>query len=176
MSKYLYTATDIGIYLNNVDLPHSEENKILEKIWNEKNEVLDFKFRKNKKFFCKSVRKESEKYLLNANDNETDSINNILKDIGSSFTIDTIFAEEYVIEAFFKVIKLKLTYTEDINNVKMKLRTLLSYFSYKRRSQQFVDNVKGTLRELGLVTYLKGYELCDVSMIKLDDMIMIRLK
>lgn len=176
MSKYLYTATDIGIYFNNADLPHSKENKILEQLWEDRHKILDLKYRKNRAFFCKSVRKEMEKYLLETNNCEIDSINKILEDIGSSFTLDTSFNEEYQVEAFFRVIKLKLIYTDDINNIKMKLRTLLGYFGYRRRSQQFVDNVKRTLKALGLITYLKAYELCDVSMIKLDDMIMIRLK
>lgn len=176
MSKYLYTISDIGIYFNNVDLPHSKENRILEQLWEDRNKVLELKYRNNKKYFYNSVRKETEKYLLDVNDNEIDAINRMLKDIGSNFTIDNSYTEEYVIEAFFRVIKLKLAYTDDVNNVKMKLRTLLGYFGYKRRSQQFVDSVKRTIKALELVTYLKGYELCDISIIKLDDMIMIRLK
>lgn len=176
MSKYLYTISDIAIYFNNVDLPHSMENKILEQLWEDRNKVLELKYRKNKNSFYKCVRKETEKYLLDANDNEIDSINRMLKDTGSNFIIDNSFAEEYVIEAFFRVIKLKLAYTDDVNNVKMKLRTLLGYFGYKRRSDQFIKSVKRTFKALGLVTYLKGYELCDISLIKLDDMIMIRLK
>lgn len=176
MGKYLYTVKDIGIYLNDSDLPHSKDNKILEQLWEDRNKILEIKYRNNKTFFYKSVRREMEKYLLDANNNETDSINKILKDIGSNFTINNSFSEQHVIEAFFRVIKLKLTYTEDVNNVKMKLRTLLGYFKYKRRSQQFIENVKRILKALCLVTYLKGYKLCDISMIKIDDMIMIRLK
>lgn len=85
-----------------------------------------------KKHFYRSVRKETEKYLLTVNDNEIDAINIILTDIGSNFTIDNSYTEEYVIEAFLRVIKLKLTYRDNVNNVRMKLRTLLVYFGYKR--------------------------------------------
>ncbi|MBU3176505.1 hypothetical protein KPL47_08975 [Clostridium estertheticum] len=176
MSKYLYTAIDIAIYFYSIDFKHSDKNKVMELLWEEKDTLLEVKYRKDKVFFFKSVNREMERYLLDSDDKETNAINKILEDIGSSFTINTLYFEQNVIEAFFRVIKLKLTYTEDTNNIKMKLRTLLRYFGYLRRSQQFVDNVKRTLRSLGLVTYLKGYELCDVSIIKLDDMMMIRLK
>lgn len=175
MSKYLYTAKDIGIYFNSMDLPHSVENRILESLWEEKNNELDIKYRKNKIFFYKSVSREMEKYFFDSNDDEVDSINKILRDVGSNFNIDESSTETNFIEGFFRVIKLELEFSEDIKEVKMKLKTLLRYLGYKRRSEQLIICIKRTLKALGLATYLKGYEMCDVSVIKLDDMIMIRL-
>ncbi len=72
------------------------------------------------------------------------------------------------------VIKLKLPYIKYVNNLKMKLSIVLRYLVYKRRKQKFIDNIKSALGELGLVTYLKVYERCDISIIKVDDMIIIR--
>lgn len=176
MGKYLYTARDIGIFLHNADLPHSIENKILENLWMERKAELELKYRKNQVLFYKSVNREIEKLLLKADNHEMDSINKILEDIGSNFIINHSETEEYAVEAFFKVNKLRLTYIEDMNEIRMKLRTLLRYFGYKRRSPQLVSNVKRTLHSLGLKTYLRGYELCDVATVNIDDMVMIRLK
>lgn len=108
--------------------------------------------------------------------NEIESINIVLAEIGSNFTIQNVIDEELTIDSFFRIIKLKLLYCEDISYVKLKLRTLLGEFNYKRRHPKFVEKLKKSMKALGLVTYLRGFELCDISEINIDDMVIIRMR
>ncbi|WP_235829605.1 hypothetical protein [Clostridium nigeriense] len=84
--------------------------------------------------------------------------------------------EEYYVEAFFRFIKLRLIYIENYNFIKIKLRTLLRNFGYKRRSENIVNNVKRTIKALRLESYLRDYQVCDINEIDIDDTIIIRLK
>lgn len=78
--------------------------------------------------------------------------------------------------SFFKVIKLRLVYHEECEFVRLKLRTVLKEFGYKRRSDKLMSVIEEILNELGLDTFLKGYVACELKEIDLDDFVMIRLK
>lgn len=52
---------------------------------------------------------------------------------------------------------------------------LLRDFGYKKRTASLMCHINRTINMLGLKTYLRYYEECDISDAGLDDMIMIRL-
>ena len=70
---------------------------------------------------------------------------------------------------------MQLTYS-GISYRKIKLRNLLRDFNYKRRTAALMNRMNLALNALGLETYLRGYEKCDIRDAGLDDMIMIRLE
>lgn len=180
MSKYLYTHEDLALFFHFSDFTISDEKAIRDEIWELRNSCLEVKFRKNKYSFIKAIHNSS----INLDDcselsSDIQFINRVLEEIGSSYSIpldEATFNDEYYIEAFFRLIKLRLTYTEGCDYIRFKLRTLLKEFGYKRRTSQLVSNINRTLKALNLESYLRNYEKCDISDVKLDDMIMIRLK
>lgn len=88
----------------------------------------------------------------------------------------TINEQQEALWTYFKVIKLRLLYQEECPFVRLKLRTILKEFKYKRRSEKLMNEIQEILNQLQLETYLKGYITCSVKEIDLDDYIMIRLK
>ena len=88
----------------------------------------------------------------------------------------TINEQQEALWTYFKVIKLRLLYQEECPFVRLKLRTILKEFKYKRRSEKLMNEIQEILNQLQLETYLKGYITCLVKEIDLDDYIMIRLK
>ena len=104
-----------------------------------------------------------------------DELNLLMQDMDHC-NIDGSVNEQGVIESFFKIIKLQLTYTPDKAYRKIKLRTLVGRFGYKRRSVNLIVYIDEALEFLGLVTYLRGYVTCNITEIKLDDTVIIRLK
>lgn len=84
--------------------------------------------------------------------------------------------QEAALWSFFKVIKLRLVYNEECEFIRLKLRTVLKEFGYKRRSEKLMSEIQLILDELSLDTYLKGYVTCELKEIDLDDFVMIRLK
>lgn len=175
MSEYLYTPNDIARYFLWADFTNNDEREILKDIWDCRVKCLNMNSRKSQKLFYRSVYSEIDKYEDLKNDNEITDINKILEDIGSSFLISDALNEERVVEAFFRIAKLKLCYTQGTTYIKLKLRTLLKTFGYKRRSEQLVNSIKITLKNLDLQTFLKGNVNCNINEIDLDDIVMIKL-
>ena len=105
-----------------------------------------------------------------------DELNLILQEIGSEFSLGESNYEQGVIESYFKIFKLRLTYTPGTDFCKIKLRNLIGRFGYRRRTASLVDCINRTLKSLGLKVYLRGWEPCDIGTVPLGDIIVIRLK
>ena len=105
---------------------------------------------------------------------EFNTINRVLRNIGSESIVGKIDDNFSLVEAYFKLVNLKLTYLEGCNCVRLKLKTLLNKFGYVRKNKKLTNEIMECLEDLELVTYLKNYEVCHISRVKLDQMIMIR--
>lgn len=111
--------------------------------------------------------------LYELDDREYHEAERILLEISQKGTDSEI--ETDCFGAYFKLIWMQLTYS-GISYRKIKLRNLLRDFNYKRRTAALMNRMNLALNALGLKTYLRGYEKCDIRDAGLDDMIMIRLE
>lgn len=175
MSKYLYTSQDIALFLDYSDFKLLDEKIIKEDLWERRSKVLDPRHRGDKYKFIKEVSKYREICDAEEYKNELVVINRIFKEIGSNYEITKFEYDPNYIEAFFRFIKLRLTYTEGCSFVRLKLRTLLRNFGYKRRSEILVKDINRSMKSLDLQCYLKDYQVCDIAKVRLDDIIIIRL-
>jgi hypothetical protein len=171
--NYLFMPIDIAVYFVISNFPVSEEKRILESLWNGHNSTISPEYRTNKKLFRNSIYNDLAEY--DCTDDELDELNLLMQDMDYRY-FDDSSKEQSIIEGFFKIIKLQLTYTPNMEYRKIKLRTLIARFGYKRRSANLIDYIDDALKSLGLVTYLRGYVPCNITEIKLDDMVIIRLK
>lgn len=174
MNKYLYNPKDIAIFFEYSDFKLSDENKIKEDIWENRESLLAPQYRKDKNKFINEISKYMVILSLKKYKKELDEINKIFKELGSEYEMTLLEEEEYYVEAFFKFIKLRLIYIENCKFVRLKLRTLLRNFGYKRRSENLVNNIKRTMRELNLNCFIKDYKICDINEVDLDDTLIIR--
>ena len=78
-------------------------------------------------------------------------------------------------DLFFAIMRLRILYTREKEYIRMKLRTLLKFYGYKRRSDALVAHMERCMIFYNIQSYLKGYELCDIKDIDLDDMITFRV-
>lgn len=176
MSKYLYKPCDIALYFSFSNFTISDEKKIRDTIWEDRFTILDPLYRNDKYKYIKEISKLIHQYEEESFYSEMHDINKVLEEIGSIYIITEHNNEDDSVEAFFRYIKLRLTYTENVKYVRFKLRTLLREFGYKKRTDKLVGHIKKSLKALKLVTYLREYQKCDISEINLDDTIVIRLK
>lgn len=77
---------------------------------------------------------------------------------------------------FFYCTFLKLFYDPNFKLKKIKLRSLLEKFNYKKRTSKIVEKINNLLKELGMEIYVKNRQNFDISSINLDDFIIIKLK
>lgn len=96
----------------------------------------------------------------------------ILREFGLTISDDRI---EDVFGKYFKLIKLQII-CSDFGYKRVKLRSILKEFRYKRRSDKLNYSIQNALKALGLVTYIRGMERCNITDISLDQMVIIRLK
>lgn len=171
--KYLYVPNDIAVFFISADFTISDERKILDDLWQIKDECIWWKYRSNKEKFIRAVYNEISKYHFC---DDYDEINIILSDVGSEFYLSNSIDEQGAIERYFKTIKLCLTYVDGVDFRKIRLRSLIGKFGYKRRNVVLIEHINKTISTLGLKTFLKGRVPCNIGQVKLDDVVIIRLK
>ena len=172
--SYIYTTNDIAVFLFAANLKLSDEQKVLSELWREQ-EHIDEKYCHNEFAFKREVTREMDLIMPGASE-ELDELDLIMRDVDPGYELFNSDFERDVILQFFKIIRLELLYIPNRDYYKIKLRRLLKYFRYKRRSQALVQNIKQSMDLLSLAPYLRGRVPCDVALIDIDDMVMIRLK
>ena len=168
-TKYKLTPQDAAACLFIENFSHKRECEILLDLFRHHNEMIVWDYRHDYLLFKRSVMNLLNLYELD--DRTYNEAELILREVDGSIEND---ADADCFGAYFKLIWLQLMYS-GISYRKIKLRTLLHDFGYKRRTQALTSSMICALNALGLVTYLRNYEVCDIRDVKLDDMVMIRL-
>ncbi len=168
-TKYKLTPQDAATYFFIENFSHKREREILLDLHEYHNQMIVWDYRHEHLLFKQSVMNLLTLYELD--DRTYNEAELILREVDSTIEADT---DADYFGAYFKLIWLQLMYS-GISYRKIKLRTLLRDFGYKRRSEALTSSMIRALNALGLVTYLRNYEVCDIRDVKLDDMIMIRL-
>ena len=176
MNKHSYTPDDIALFFSFSDFALSEEKFIRDDLWKKRNEVLNLEIIDNKYKWIKKINQMQLKYDEESFITEVKVINKIMNELGSSYVITDSIEDGCYISAFFRFIKLRLTYGTKCEFIRLKLRTLLKELGYKRRTSTLVVKIKQAMESLQLDCYIKGYEKCDMGLIDIDNMIIIRLK
>lgn len=171
--KYLYTPEDIAVFLLASNFTRSDERAVIYDLWKHDNASIPAKYRENFQRFRREINLALSKYDGTLSD--LDELHILMQDTEHTFHIDGSINEQGVVESYFKIMTLELTYLEGRNYRKIKLRNLLQRFGYQRRSPQLTKCMQTTLATLKLKTYLKGGVPCDIAEIDCDDMIMLRL-
>ncbi len=170
-TKYKFTPQDIAGYILIEDLPHRRQNEIIYDLFHNHNSSVVHPFCKMYSQLKAAVSDLLIQYDLDINTlNEAELI--LLELTKTGLNIRDNNADYF--GAYFKLIKLQLMYS-GITYRKIKLRTLLKDFGYKRRTAALIDSMNRTLHALGLSSYLKNREPCNLRDINIDDMVIIRL-
>ena len=168
-TKYKFTPQDIAMYLLVADLPRFRENEIINDLFQEHNYDIVYDYRNDLLKLRRHI--HDKMILLEMNDEEYEEDQLIMRE----FQIEKSESEPDYFGAYFKYIKLKLLYSGNVYH-RIKLRTLLKNFGYKRRSTALMERINRTMQALHLQAYLKQHEPCDLAEISIDQMVIIRLE
>ena len=171
MNELFYTAFDVACIINNFDLTEKFSAKLIWKLWNDDKNFLQPKYRKNYRKFFFDVRYWSD-YLYNkvTFDKEFPMIKEDFKNLDE----ENFVTDNFNIDLFFKTLRVKILYIGEKKYSRMKLRTLLSAYGYKRRSKEFISYIKKCLAFYKIQTSFHG-KICDIAEISLDDMITFKI-
>lgn len=144
------------------------------------NKLIDIKYRKNKKHFILDCMNWMN-YLVDKEDIDAE-FPAVLKDAEAAGAIlDNLDEEDDVdfdrdLNLFFKSVRVRILCFGKRDYVRIKLRTLLSKYGYKRRSDKLIYNFNKCMDFYGLESYTRGGISCTLEAADIDDMITFRVK
>ena len=175
MYGLFYSAIDIAFILQDLKLGCREESKVLDSIWENEKNLLFEQYRDNKRKFLLDVY-HWEHYILDkdAIDEELDAIKKEWECSDRILQIDQLSDDLSGFDNFFKGCRIKILYGGS-NYMRIKLRTLLKRYGYKRRSSLIIQYIKHSLLFYHLEVTLHGGETCDIETVGIDEMLIFRV-
>ena len=171
MNELFFTAFDVACIINNFDLTENFSAELIRKLWQDDNKFLVQKYQNNYRQWFLDIRYWSD-YLYDkvTFDKEFPAIQGDFEFLKA----ENFITDNFNIDLFFKTLRVKILYLGEKKYSRMKLRTLLSEYGYKRRSKEFISYIKKCLAFYKIQTSFHG-KICDIAEIDLDDMITFKI-
>jgi len=176
MRNFVYSSLDVAVIIHKLNVGIQEQSRIINVIWNIDKSFLQYEYWYNKRIFILDVY-----YWLNyiADKKNLDAefpiIQRDIQAVNGKVADEEFVSDFSQLDLFFKSVRIMIITGQRENCVKIKLRTMLKRYGCKRRSQKLLEYFYECMDVYHLKTYLKGGKPCDISKVKLDDMIIFRI-
>lgn len=176
MRALLYSALDLAVIINSMELTCREESRIIDLIWEGEKAFFVDKYRSDKRKFILDIRYWMhyfyEKSILNQ------EFPAIQKDL--AYGKHTVNMEEYIsdysdLDLFFKSVRIRILYGKRNGYVRIKLRSLLTQYGYQRRSSLLLQHINRCMLFYHLEATLCGGTPCNIETCGLDKMLTFRI-
>jgi len=174
MEELFYSAVDVACIIDIHMLPINEAMNLTRRIWREDNAYIHPDYRADYKKWALAVMYWSD-YMQDkvTMDAEFPAVQEMC---GGELSDEAMLRDNFDMDLFFKNLRIRILFISKNGFVRMKLRTLMAAYGYKRRSREFVRFLKERLYFYHIQTALLGNNICDVeTMDSLDDMITFRV-
>ncbi|MBQ7516558.1 MAG: hypothetical protein IJS96_09775 [Schwartzia sp.] len=173
MQELFYSAFDMACIVDNLGLTTPEAMRIAHRMWKEDTAFLEPAYRQDYRKWALDIMYWSD-YMYDkiALDEEFPAVKAAC---GDALDIEALQRDDFDSDLFFKKLRVQILYINERGFVRMKLRTLMAAYGYKRRSEEFIRFVKDRLLFYHIQTTLRG-NICDVEkLVSLDNMITFRI-
>lgn len=173
--SYFYDDLGIATVLLSHGLGIRTMMDVLGRIYETDRLLLEPEYQNDKRAFFSAVLYWTD-YLVDKVqfDREFPAVRKDLEHVGASS--NQVWQDDYDVELFFLNVRLRILYLDAQDFVRIKLRTLLARYGYRRRSPQLMDHLQVCMEAYQIQPYLKGGIPCDLRNIRLDDMISFRVR
>ncbi|MDO4562875.1 MAG: hypothetical protein Q4C12_03475 [Clostridia bacterium] len=89
--------------------------------------------------------------------------------------VDQYLSDYTNVDLFFKGVRIRILYGKGNDYVRIKLRTLLTEYGYRRRSKLLIQHIKSCMLFYNLEATLRGGNACDIESCNLDKMLIFRI-
>lgn len=176
MQELCYSAIDIAAIISSMHPGYREESRMLDLIWENETVFLAAPYRTNRRKFLLEVyywmHYFYEKPVL---DQEFPVIQKDLTYSNGILHDDQYTSDFTDLDLFFKSIRLRILYGGGHDYVRIKLRTLLKQYGYKRRSQLLLQHINQSMFFFHLEASLRGGIPCSIETAELDQMLIFRI-
>ena len=176
MQELLYNAFDIAYVIAYADMGAKKAAEFLNWIWQEEFVFLHEFYRDDKYKLVTDTYYWSD-YLSDKTviESEFPTIKKDLESTGNLSDSELFCSDNFDVDLFFKLLRLRILYVNEKKYVRMKLRTLLKEYGYKRRSDLLLQYLRDRLMFYHIQTFVKGGIICDICDINLDETIIFRV-
>ena len=176
MEGLCYSALDIAVIVSSMQLGCQDESKILDQIWRSEKEFLDEPYRESQRKFILDVYYWLH-YLYDKPmiDKEFPAIQKDLANSNRVLLAEQLTSDFMDLDLFFKNIRIRILYGFGNDYVRIKLRTLLKQYGYKRRSQVLLQHINRSMLFYHLEATQRGGVPCSIADVDLEQMITFRV-
>ncbi|MBP3805706.1 MAG: hypothetical protein J6I76_17765 [Oribacterium sp.] len=176
MIELYYDSYSVAYFVVSQEMGTKTQMEFLDKLYEQEYEFLHPIYKGNKKDFISDVLYWTD-YLVDKEklDKEYPVVEKDFKATGRQFIRENMMSDYPEFDLFFMLLRLRILYLDGKDYVRMKLRTLLKHYGYKRRSDAITSHIKDCMMFYHIQPYLRGEEECDIRKIDLDDMITFRV-
>lgn len=152
-----YYAYSVAYFVVSQEMGSKTQMAFLDNLYEDEKEFILPYYKGNKRAFISDVL-YFEDYLIDKEklDKEFPVVKKDIKASGRRFDIEEKMSEYPEIDLFFMIMRLRLLYVSGQGYTRMKLRTLLKHYGYKRRSAAITKHIQDCLTFYHIQTCLKG--------------------
>lgn len=176
MNEMRYSALDIAAIVSLMELGCQEESHLIDRIWKGEKTLLLKPYRTNKRKFILDIyywmNYFYEKPII---DQEFPAIQKDFECGKHDFDISQYVTDGMDLDLFFKNMRIRILYGKGNDYVRIKMRSLLSHYGYKRRSKVLLEHIHRCMKFYKLKATLRGGVECDIEHCSLDKMITFRV-
>lgn len=176
ITELYYDPYSLALFMVSREMGGRRTMEFLENVYTEEKAFLYPDYARDKKAFFSDTLYWME-YLIDKEtlDAEFPVVEKDFKAAGKTFVRESMMSDYPDIDLFFMFMRLRILYVDKQNYERMKLRTLLRNYGYKKRSPAIVKHINECLIFYHIQPYLRNYEQCQIEHVDLDDMITFRV-
>lgn len=169
MENLFYSPFDLAVIISSMNFGLQKENELINFIWENEQNFIQPKYRNSKRKFVLNIYYWTN-YLNNKADIDLEfpAVKNDMISVGAEIAESQYISNFSNIDLFFKSLRIRIIFDNKKGYVRIKFRTLLRQYGYRRRSERLVDFYR-------LKPYLHGGVECDIRTVDIDEMIIFKL-
>ena len=172
MQDLYYSALDIAIILSSMQLGCRDESKVLDSIWQYEKAFLEAPYETNqRKFILDTYYWIQYLYDKPIIDKEFPAIQKDLAHSNKALQTEQLTSDFSDLDLFFKSLRIRILYGKGKFYARIKLKTLLKQYGYKRRSQLLLQHINRCMEFYHLETTSRGGVPCSIADADLDQML-----
>lgn len=176
MQELCYSALDVAVIVSSMQLGCRDESRMLDSIWEGEKAFLAMPYRTNqRKFILDTYHWIQYLYDKPIIDREFPAIQKDSAHSKRALQADQLTSDFSDLDLFFKSIRIRILYADGNDYVRIKLRTLLKQYGYKRRSQLLLQHINRCMLFYHLEAALRGGVPCSIEDADLDQMLTFRV-
>lgn len=176
MDELLYSPLDIAVILSGLDLDCRQETAFLNRLWEQERAFFQSEYRAEKKKWLLAVYYWSHYwYDKPSMDAEFPCIQRDALSAGGDFREEGFTSDFSNLDLFFKNARLRILYGPGRDYLRVKRRTLMSVYGYRRLSPALKDRFHRCCDFYHLQTYVRGGIACSIEDAGIDEMLIFRV-